>query len=95
MIFNTLSIRQQTTVIPERQDTNEASSMIVLAFWRDFPVYTAGSRNPNGVLPACSQRWCDGASSEGRPRRLEFTGQRLREEAAAQRENSGDLQKAP
>ena len=50
MIFRTLYIRQQRTVIPERQGTNEANSMIApVSNLKEFPGHSTQRGNPGGI----------------------------------------------
>ena len=47
--FQVLHIRQQRTVIPEREKANEVNPMIAPAYCLEFPGWSTGRRNLGGA----------------------------------------------
>lgn len=79
MVFKTLGRRQQRTVIPDSQEKNEVSPLIVPAnFLKRVSRLWHRERKPRKSL-VDFLRWQNGGENPGRPMQLEFTEQNIKQ----------------
>ena len=88
--FKAMNLRQQRTVFPERWETNEVSPTVASVYCNCFEKVAHRQEDPDGAWQPLN--WEDRAKCLEKPRQLEITGFRTREERAAQGKNSRDKQ---
>lgn len=92
--FKAINLRQQGTVIPERWKKRWGGPPVASVYYNCFENVSYRERKSRRSL-ADSVNWEDRAKCLEKPRQLEFTGYRTREERAAHRKNSWDQQTLP